>query len=128
MRINLTFLFVFVSLCTFSQLDKSLSSSSVISYDTVETQPEYPGGIEELQKFVVSNMELPELSRFGTILISFVVDSDGSVKDYTVVKDLGNDSGNAIIEVLKKAKRWKPGDHKGIPSKVRVNFPIKIAG
>ncbi len=126
MKIKLLSTALLFSLFSFSQLDKNLSNQQLITFEEIESQPRYPGGVNELRSFVVSNFEMPEIEEGGTILISFVIDTDGNMTDFKTVKDLGNNSGQAVIEALKKAKKWKPGEHKGLPAKVKMEFPLRI--
>ncbi len=94
----------------------------------VDNEPEYPGGIEAMYQFIFQNLEYPKDARDsgiqGKVYISFIVEVDGSLSAFKVVKDIGGGCAEAAIEVLKKMPKWKPGESEGKP--VRVEFTIPV--
>jgi len=97
-------------------------------YTAVEVLPEYPGGEEEFRKFIRRNYEAPNIDRDikGVVLLQFVVETDGSLTDIKVLRDLGYGTGTEAVRVLKKAKKWNPGVQNGRNVRVRYNLPIQI--
>ena len=63
----------------------------------------------------------------GKIIVSFVVEIDGSLSDIHIIKDLGYGTGKQIVDILKKSPKWKPGIQNGKPVRVMYNLPIVIA-
>lgn len=92
----------------------------------IEVKPEYPGGIAKFYKFVGDNYKAPDDDGFGggRVVVSFVVEKDGSLTDIKVLKDLGFGTGAEAIRVLKKAPRWTPAEQNG--KKVRCSYQIPI--
>lgn len=94
------------------------------------TPPDYPGGIHVLRNFIGQNYKYPKegiLNRVkGTVRISFVIDRDGKMTEIKVVEDLGFGTGEAAIQVLKRAKKWSPGIMRGVPVRVAYALPIRL--
>lgn len=99
-------------------------------YTEVEQQPQYKGGITKFYKFFGSNYKYPtEAQRHrtgGRLLISFVVEGDGSLTNFAILKDFGYGAGGEAIKVLKKSEKWEPGRHHGIPVNVTYTLPIVL--
>ena len=99
-------------------------------FESVEIQPEPPGGIDAFRKWIGSNYDYPQAAIDqgvkGTIQVNFVVEKDGSLTDIKVARDLSYGTGQAAINVLKKAKKWKPGIQNGRPVRVAYSLPIRL--
>ena len=61
-------------------------------FDTVEQMPEYPGGMQAMIEFLQANMKYPEDAAKqkveGRVMVQFVVETDGSVTDVHVAKQV----------------------------------------
>lgn len=99
------------------------------TYTEVETMPEYPdGGYNGFRRFVAKNFRAPEIIKNlkGQLILQFVVETDGSLTDIKVIRDLGYGTGAEAVRVLKKSKKWKPGTQNGKPVRVKYTLPIII--
>jgi protein TonB len=103
-------------------------------FTIVEQMPEFEGGSEALLSFISKNMVYPpnasENQIQGTIYLSYVVRSDGSLSDIKVLKSVpgGSDLNAEAIRVLKLTKgKWKPGKQNGKPVSVNFSLPIKFS-
>ena len=96
---------------------------------TVEEEPQFKGGISAFYHFLSQNIQYPEgmLNKNiqGKELISMTVETDGSLSDIKVVKDLGSGAAKEVIRVLKLSPKWEPGYQNG--NKVRVRYTIPIS-
>ncbi|WP_298115695.1 energy transducer TonB [Flavobacterium sp.] len=92
----------------------------------IEVKPEYPGGIEAFYKHVANHFVTPEHKNFkgGKILVSFVVEKDGTLTDIKVLRDAGFGTAEETIRVLKNAKTWQPAEQNG--KKVRCSYMLPI--
>ncbi len=97
-------------------------------YTAVEVMPDYPGGINEFRKYVTNNYDTSGIGRTlkGQVVVQFVVEPDGSLTNFKILKDLGHGTGNEAIRVIKRSKKWKPGNQNGRPVRVLYNFPMVI--
>jgi periplasmic protein TonB len=97
--------------------------------DVAEVMPTYPGGMEELRKFLQKNLQNPEDIEEGgmvSVKIKFVVGYDGTLKSFETVEDGGKAFNNEVIRVLKKMKPWNPGKTRGENVSVYYTIPVKF--
>lgn len=94
----------------------------------VEDMPEYPGGMEAMMKFVAENLKYPEQMQKekveGRVLLSFVVEKDGSVTNIEDVQSPHPVLTEEAIRVVKLMPKWKPGKQDGKNVRVQFNLPI----
>jgi protein TonB len=94
----------------------------------VEDMPEYPGGMEAMMKFVAENLKYPQQMQKekveGRVLLSFVVEKDGSVTNIEEVKSPHPVLTEEAIRVVKLMPKWKPGKQDGKEVRVQFNLPI----
>ncbi|MCU0353000.1 MAG: energy transducer TonB [Cytophagales bacterium] len=96
----------------------------------VEQMPEFPGGIGELSKYLSKNIRYPAQARnqniSGKVFVSFVVGSDGTIKDVTVAKGIGYGCDEEAKRVVGTMPKWKPGRQSGRNVPVRYSLPINF--
>ena len=96
--------------------------------EKAEVMPEYPGGDQAMMKFVAENVQYPEEAKekgiSGRVLVSFIVEKDGSIGEVKVVKGIGCGCDDEAVRVVKAMPKWKPGTDKG--KAVRVNYMLPI--
>lgn len=99
-------------------------------YDFVSIKPEYPGGEAALLAYVGQNINYPPTAREalieGTVVIRFVVDREGRVRDVEILKDIGGGCGSEALRVVSSLGQWKPGEQNGKPVSVRYVLPIRF--
>ena len=87
-----------------------------------EPQPSYPGGYVEMGNFFKKNLKYPRDSRTvkGKVFIEFIVNVDGSLSDFKILKGLGEPFDSSALETIKKMPNWIPAkrDSKSISSKM----------
>lgn len=108
----------------------------------VETMPEFPGGTAALTDYLKKETIYPEQAREdsiqGRVLLSFVVEKDGSISNPTVVKSSGNNRRNPensdlfdqldaeALRVLSQMPKWNPGMDNGALCRVQYAIPINF--
>lgn len=105
------------------------NENSETIHNVVEQQPEFPGGMQELMKFLMDNIKYPEealkANIQGKALVGFVINKDGSITDVGIYKSAGNDLLDAeAMRVVKAMPKWKPGMQKGKAVNVRFTLPV----
>ncbi|HEV7349339.1 TonB family protein [Telluribacter sp.] len=99
-------------------------------FTVVEQQPEFPGGIAEMYKFLSKNIKYPSAASranvTGKVFLTFVVNTDGSIQDVAVLKGLGFGTDEEAMRVVKTMPKWKPGKQSGRPVRVKYNLPINF--
>lgn len=95
---------------------------------SVETAPEFQGGSRALAKFLGSALRYPAKAREtktqGKVYIGFVVEKNGTLTDFKVIKGIGNGCDEEAIRVLKLSPAWKPGMAEGKPVRTSYVQPI----
>ncbi len=106
----------------------SLVGHAQDEYIQHESQPVFPGGQDSLMSFLKANLKYPKEcvkdSIEGRVLVSFVVNKDGSVKNIAVVKGVNHLLDEEACRVVSIMPAWKPGLVKGNPVNVKYTLPI----
>ena len=110
-------------------------------FQVVEQNPEFPGGMDALTKYLSKNLKYPndalDQGAMGRIFVTFVVNKDGSVVDAKVMNNTMRGGGKLppscekeAIRVVEKMPKWTPGRQRGKTVRVQYNLPIQyvIAG
>ena len=99
-------------------------------FTVVEQQPEFPGGGSALGQWLGKNIRYPAAAQraniAGKVYISFVVNTDGSIQDVTILKGLGFGTDEEAQRVVKSMPKWRPGKQSGRPVRVKFNLPISF--
>jgi TonB family protein len=94
----------------------------------VELAPEYQGGQKALGKFLGSRLRYPVRAREnkiqGKVYIGFVIEKNGSLSDFKVIRGIGGGCDEEAIRVLKLSPPWKPGYSNGKPVRTSYTLPI----
>ena len=97
-------------------------------FDVVEQMPSFPGGPAELMKFLASNIKYPVVAEEngvqGRVIVTFVVERDGSITDVKVVKSVDPSLDKEAQRVVKSMPKWIPGKQNG--SAVRVKYTVPV--
>ncbi len=101
-----------------------------VIFQVVEDNPEFPGGMGELYKFLGQNTKYPPIAKEsgiqGRVFVNFVVEKDGSISNVKVLRGIGGGCDEEAIRVVKSMPRWKPGKQRGKAVRVSFNLPIKF--
>lgn len=118
-------LFLFIQL-TSAQTDAIITNETV--FDVVEEMPEFPGGTAEIYQFIGNHFIYPDTCRQlniqGKIYISFIIEKDGSIHEYKILRGVHPLLDAEAIRVVLAMPRWKPGKQNGKAVRVRYNLPI----
>ncbi len=127
-------------------------------FDIVEEPAQYPGGQAALMQYLAQNIRYPKISAEngvqGRVLVQFVVEKDGSLSNFAVVKKSGDtitqnaqsgitvnalgsateeskvpqeafDALNAeAVRVLREMPKWIPAKQRGQEVRMRYTLPI----
>jgi protein TonB len=101
-----------------------------VPYTWVPEMPSFPGGDGALFSFLTKNLKYPEEAKeigiSGKVIITFVVETDGSISDVTVARGIGPLCDEEAVRVVKSMPNWSPGKQNNIPVRVRFNLPVKF--
>jgi protein TonB len=60
----------------------------------------------------------------GRVLVSFVVEKNGSVSDVRVLRSADPSLDNEAVRVVRAMPRWSPGKQNGQPVRVKYTLPV----
>jgi hypothetical protein len=83
----------------------------------------------DVVKFLINNIKWPGGLHFADVdqaraVATFVIDTDGSVKNIRIVKHIAKPFDDEVIRVIKKMPRWKPGLLYNDPIRVYYTIPV----
>lgn len=86
------------------------------------------GGMAAFYKYVSDNIRYPAQARRmaieGKVFIEFVVDKDGALTQFSIVKGIGAGCDEEAIRIMQGAPPWLPGKQRGKPVRQRMVLPI----
>ena len=97
-------------------------------YRVTEVMPEYPGGPNEMMRYIQENIKYPQSAIDnkieGRVFVTFVVEKDGSISNAAVLRGIDKECDAEALRVVSSMPKWNPGQHKG--EVVRTQFTIPI--
>ena len=97
-------------------------------FQVVEEQPMFPGGMEEMMKFLQRNVKYPkeaqEQGKQGRVIVQFVVNKDGSISNDTIVRSVDPLLDAEALRVVRSMPNWTPGKQRGKEVRVRFTLPV----
>ena len=111
--------------------DEEAVEEEEIPLAIVEEKPTFMGGDENtFTKWVLERIIYPAAAQEngvdGRVVLSFIVDADGFVKDVTVLRGVDPSIDKEAIRVISSSPKWKPGRQRDRNVKVRYNFPLNF--
>lgn len=124
MRITIILAFIALSLSAYPQAEEAIKNPDVM--------PEYPGGSQEMMKFISSNLKtntiLGDEANGGGCksLVEFTIDKSGKVQNVFIVRScVGCAKCDAFaVRAIEKMPLWKPGLKDGKPIAVKMGLPV----
>lgn len=116
-------------------------------YKVVDEMPCFPGCEDvtdeaernncangKLLKYLHTNLKLTPLQAescaAGTVVIQFVVETDGSIAAAKIMRDIGVGYGQSALQAVQSMNengiRWIPGKQRGRAVRVEYNVPVRI--
>lgn len=91
----------------------------------------FPGGAEELQRYIMENIEYPEIAidfdEQGKIYASFVVEKDGTITNIEIVRGVSESLDAEAFRIIYGMPKWIPAHCNGRIIKSRQYLPIIFA-
>ncbi len=112
-----------------SQISESSKQEGGI-FTVVEESASPVGGIETIGAFLGQNLNYPEESRKankeGNVLVQFVVNTDGSLSDFKILKGVDPRIDAEALRVAKRFPNWNPGKQNGKAVRQQFVLPIRF--
>ncbi|MCB0429883.1 MAG: TonB family protein [Flavobacteriales bacterium] len=110
----------------------------------VENMPRFPGcdegesvqerdkcALGKMQEFLVKHITYPadamEMGITGTVIVSFIVERDGSLSDIQIMKQVDSLLADEAIRVVKEMPKWEPGIQRGKLVRTKFMLPLRFA-
>ena len=99
-------------------------------YTIVDQRPEFPGGMEELLKFIQSNVQYPAEEKQqkveGLVIVTVIITKDGEIKDPKVLQGSNQNLNNEAIRIVSIMPKWVPGKLNGKEVNVQTTIPVRF--
>ena len=96
-------------------------------FTAVEKEPQFPGNFGA---FLARNIRYPRVDKDnnvqGKVFIQFIVETDGSLDDFKVLRAPSETLGDESVRVLSASPKWEPGIQNGRPVRVMYTVPISF--
>ncbi len=109
-----------------SYAQKSAADTTV--YTSVQTLPQFPGGVDGFMRFMHTNLRYPAEAKKqkvqGRVNVNFVVERDGSLSN---IKAVGRPNAlltDEALRTIKASPKWTPGKQGGIPVRTQFTVPV----
>lgn len=97
-------------------------------FDVVEEMPRFQGGTGALNAYLKRNVKYPveakSVGAQGRVIVSFVVEIDGSLSHVKVVRSVNESLDREAVRVVNSMPRWIPGMQNGQVVRVKYTVPV----
>ena len=111
--------------------DTANNTNAGLVYTNSDIYPQFPGGNDAIQKFIDDFGNFPYYAiknhEEGKVIVSFVVEPDGTLTDVIITKSVCNEIDQEAIRIVKLMPKWVPGKENGEYVRVRIHLPINFA-
>ena len=112
-------------------------------FKIVEEQPTFKGceGVADkrerqtcaeakMMAFIYEHIKYPSTARenniTGMVVVQFVVETDGSISNVSLLRDIGAGCGEEAMRVVKLMPSWNPGKQRGRAVRVMFTLPVRF--
>lgn len=97
----------------------------------VDQVPTFEGGnLETFHDWVMSRVVYPDLAKengiSGCVMVSLVVEKDGSLGDITILRSPDSSLSEEALRVINSSPKWTPGKIKNRPVRVKYILPVNF--
>lgn len=97
-------------------------------YDKPDKIAQFPGGMDAYVTWMTANFHYPEKAIRnnveGRVVLSFIVNKQGRIKDIKVLKRLSPECDKEAIRMVKAMPRWFAAEHQGRKVNCRYTMPV----
>ena len=126
MKTAVIFLITFIS-----TLHSVAQSNRLQLIQKLSNEPEFPGGKEELLKFIEKNIWYPDMEHDndvqGEVKVRFKIDENGVVGDVKIISRISPGIDKSAIKAIKSMPTWKPAMYHNKPIPSYYILPIRFS-
>ena len=97
-------------------------------FTVVQQMPEFPGGQASLLKYLATRIKYPAIAQEngiqGRVSCSFVVDTDGSLKNIEVIRGIDPSLDSDAVRAIREMPKWKPCVQTSKAVSVKYTVPV----
>ena len=107
---------------------KSKAEEEIIVFEVVEQMPEYPGGMNALQKYLMDKITSSPMKgkAGGRVMVGFTVAETGKIKDVHVLQSDEEALNREAERIVSEMPDWIPGKQRGRPVPVKYTIPVRF--
>ncbi|GHB68691.1 M56 family metallopeptidase [Persicitalea jodogahamensis] len=113
-----------------SGADSTKLGSGNDEFLVLEQMPEFPGGIQEMYKFLARKIKYPtEAVRDdleGKVIVAFTVSDKGRIRNPQVIQRVGGGTDEEALRVVLSMPTWQPAIQNGRPVAMEYVLPIEF--
>jgi protein TonB len=83
-----------------------------------------------MMKYIQQNIQYPpksiEMNEQGTVYLSFVVETDGTISNVAIERGVSIDIDKEAKRIVRNMPKWSPGESKGKKCRTRCRVPINF--
>jgi TonB family protein len=99
-------------------------------FTAVQVPPQFDTSAKDLQEYIRKNLVYPQVALDnniqGTVILTFVVEKDGSLTNFKVLRGIGSGMDESAIRLMENCPKWNPGRQNGKPVRVQYSIPVKF--
>jgi TonB family protein len=108
---------------------ESYLGKSTYNYTNPNENAEFKTGMNGFESHLMTNLKYPSAAQranvSGKVYVQFVVDIDGTLRDFKILKSVGFGCDEESVRVLQLSSgNWKPGKVRGRAFRSRFTIPI----
>lgn len=96
--------------------------------DNVVEKPQFPGGTAAMFEYLSKNIKYPVVAEEngvqGKVIVSFIVECDGSISNVKVVKSVDPALDKEAMRIVRSMPHWIPGKRNGSAVRVKYTTPV----
>jgi protein TonB len=100
-------------------------------FQSVEKEANFKGAVEAWIKYLQSNINFPSRAKRmdtqGKVMVSFVVDKDGSINDIKIVQSVEYSLDEEALRLIRQSPKWEPAFQNGKAVRAYRRQPIIFA-
>ncbi len=98
--------------------------------EMAQRMPFFPGGDHAMLTYLQSKLQYPPLAKerevSGTVYVRFVVEADGHLTGFQVLRGLGYGCDEEALRIVRSMPTWHAGQQQGVAVPVYYTLPVKF--
>ena len=107
----------------------TVTDPDTVIYTSVQHLPEFPGGLDGLNAYLVKAINYPASAVKnkiqGKVLVQVVIEKDGSASHAEILRGQSDDLDKEAIRVLTNSPKWTPALQNG--KAVRMHYVVPVS-